>query len=96
MRVLFGATEGASAGCCQRGCARRCGVIRCLCVVRTIFCRPCGVEVLLSEDLGAAVANAVPVMLLGDSSATVFVACDVAAELGNVACVVDPFPFGDG
>ena len=55
-----------------------------------------GVEVLLSEDLGAVVANAVPVMLLGDSSATVFVACDVAAELGNVACVVDPFPFGDG
>ena len=60
------------------------------------FADPAGVEVLLSEDLGAVVANAVPVMLLGDSSATVFVACDVAAELGNVACVVDPFPFGDG
>ena len=60
------------------------------------FADPAGVEVLLSKDFGAVVANAVPVMLLGDSSATVFVACDVAAELGNVACVVDPFPFGDG
>ena len=60
------------------------------------FADPAGVEVLLSADLSAVVANAVPVMLLGDSSATVFVACDVAAELGNVACVVDSFPFGDG
>ena len=51
------------------------------------FADPAGGVVLLSEDLGAVVANAVPVMLLCDSGATVFVAC-VATSVSATAELV--------